>query len=45
MVTKYVGPQITEALGITIEDFLNAGNTFSYVINAEGSASERSETI
>ena len=32
MVTKYVGPQITEALGISIEDFLNAGNAFSYVM-------------
>ncbi|MGB8358032.1 MAG: ABC transporter permease [Bacteroidales bacterium] len=32
MVTKYVGPQITQALGISIEDFLNAGNAFSYVM-------------
>ena len=32
MVTKYVGPQITAALGISIEDFLNAGNSFSYVM-------------
>jgi len=32
MVTKYVGPQITQALGISIEDFLNAGNSFRYVL-------------
>ena len=32
MVKKYVGPQITEALGISVEDFLNAGNAFSYVM-------------
>ncbi|MCU0379444.1 MAG: ABC transporter permease [Bacteroidales bacterium] len=32
MVTKYVGPQITAALGISIEDFLNAGNSFRYVM-------------
>ena len=32
MVTKYVGPQITAALGISVEDFLNAGNSFSYVM-------------
>ena len=32
MVIKYVGPQITQALGISIEDFLNAGNSFRYVL-------------
>ena len=32
MVTKYVGPQITQALGISIQDFLDAGNSFRYVL-------------
>jgi putative ABC transport system permease protein len=32
MVKKYVGPQITQALGISVEDFLNSGNSFSYVM-------------
>lgn len=30
MLLKYVGPQIKEFLGITIEDFQNAGNQFRY---------------
>lgn len=30
IVIKYVGPQLQEALGITIDDFRNAGNDFSY---------------
>ncbi|MCU0363151.1 MAG: ABC transporter permease, partial [Bacteroidales bacterium] len=29
-IEKYVGPQIKEFLGITIEDFRNAGNQFGY---------------
>lgn len=32
MVIKYVGPQITQALGISIQDFLDAGNSFRYVL-------------
>jgi putative ABC transport system permease protein len=32
MVTKYVGPQIQQILGLTIDDFRKAGNDFSYVI-------------
>jgi putative ABC transport system permease protein len=32
MVTKYVGPQITEALGISVQDFLDSGNSFRYVL-------------
>ncbi len=32
MVIKYVGPQITQALGISIQDFLDAGNSFRYVM-------------
>jgi putative ABC transport system permease protein len=32
MVQKYVGPQIQEFLGITIDDFRKAGNDFRYVI-------------
>ncbi|HEX2975786.1 MAG TPA: FtsX-like permease family protein, partial [Bacteroidales bacterium] len=30
LLTKYVGPQIKQFLGITIEDFQKAGNQFSY---------------
>jgi putative ABC transport system permease protein len=30
MILKYVGPQIKEAVGITLEDFQKAGNQFSY---------------
>ena len=32
MVIKYVGPQLQEILGQTIDDFRNAGNDFRYVI-------------
>jgi putative ABC transport system permease protein len=32
MVTKYVGPQLKEIIGQTIEDFRKAGNDFSYVM-------------
>ncbi|MFC2103822.1 ABC transporter permease [Bacteroidota bacterium] len=32
MIEKYVGPQIEQALGISMEDFANAGNTFGYYI-------------
>ena len=32
MVIKYVGPQITQALGISIQDFMDAGNSFRYVL-------------
>jgi len=32
MIEKYVGPQIEQALGISMEDFEKAGNTFSYYI-------------
>jgi putative ABC transport system permease protein len=32
MIAKYVGPQLKQILGITIEDFQKAGNQFSYVI-------------
>jgi putative ABC transport system permease protein len=32
MVIKYVGPQIQQILGITIDDFRKAGNDFSYVL-------------
>ena len=32
MVIKYVGPQLKEIIGLTIEDFRNAGNDFSYVL-------------
>jgi putative ABC transport system permease protein len=32
MVIKYVGPQLQEAIGISIDDFRNAGNDFSYVL-------------
>ena len=32
MVIKYVGPQLQEILGQSIDDFRNAGNDFSYVM-------------
>lgn len=32
MVTKYVGPQIQQILGYSIEDFMKAGNEFRYVV-------------
>jgi putative ABC transport system permease protein len=32
MVTKYVGPQIQQILGYSIDDFRKAGNDFSYAI-------------
>jgi len=32
MVIKYVGPQLQQILGQTIDDFRNAGNDFSYVM-------------
>jgi putative ABC transport system permease protein len=32
MVEKYVGPQLKQILGITVEDFKKAGNDFKYVI-------------
>lgn len=32
MVIKYVGPQLQQILGQTVEDFRKAGNEFSYVI-------------
>ena len=32
MVTKYVGPQIQQILGYSIDDFRKAGNEFSYAI-------------
>lgn len=32
MVIKYVGPQLQEVLGQSIDDFRNAGNDFSYVM-------------
>lgn len=32
MVIKYVGPQLQQALGTTIDDFRNAGNDFRYVM-------------
>ena len=32
MVIKYVGPQLQEAIGQTIDDFRKAGNDFSYVL-------------
>ena len=32
MITKYVGPQLQQFLGITIEDFANSGNDFRYVM-------------
>ena len=32
MILTYVGPQLKEILGITVEDFKNAGNDFRYVL-------------
>jgi putative ABC transport system permease protein len=32
MITKYVGPQLQQFLGITVDDFRKAGNEFRYVI-------------
>ncbi len=32
MIITYVGPQLKEILGLTIEDFRNAGNDFRYVL-------------
>jgi putative ABC transport system permease protein len=32
MVIKYVGPQLKEIIGQTVEDFRKAGNDFSYVL-------------
>lgn len=32
MVVNYVGPQLKEFIGQTIEDFRNAGNNFSYIL-------------
>jgi len=32
LIVKYVGPQLKELLGITVEDFRNAGNEFKYVL-------------
>ena len=32
MVTKYVGPQLQQILGFSINDFRKAGNDFSYVL-------------
>jgi len=32
MIITYVGPQLKEILGITVEDFKNAGNDFRYVL-------------
>lgn len=32
MVIKYVGPQIREILGVSIDDFRKAGNDYSYVL-------------
>jgi putative ABC transport system permease protein len=32
MVTKYVGPQLQQILGYSIDDFRKAGNDFSYVL-------------
>jgi putative ABC transport system permease protein len=32
MIIKYVGPQLQEAIGQSIDDFRNAGNDFSYVL-------------
>ncbi|MCX6302887.1 MAG: ABC transporter permease [Bacteroidia bacterium] len=32
MIIKYVGPQLQEFLGITVDDFRNAGNEFRYVL-------------
>ncbi len=32
MIIKYVGPQLQEFLGITVDDFRKAGNDFGYVL-------------
>jgi putative ABC transport system permease protein len=32
MVTKYVGPQVTAVLGISIEEFRNAGNEYGFML-------------
>ena len=32
MIVKYVGPQVRQLLGITIEDFINQGNTYNYFL-------------
>lgn len=32
MVIKYVGPQLQEAIGVSVEDFRKAGNDFRYVL-------------
>jgi putative ABC transport system permease protein len=32
MIIKYVGPQLQEALGTSIDDFRKAGNDFSYIL-------------
>ena len=32
MIVKYVGPQVQQLLGITIEDFVNQGNTYNYFL-------------
>jgi len=32
MIIKYVGPQLQEVIGTSIDDFRNAGNDFSYVL-------------
>ena len=32
MVVKYVGPQLKQILGLTIDDFRKAGNSFRYVL-------------
>ncbi len=32
IVTKYVGPQLQQILGLSIDDFRKAGNQFSYVL-------------
>jgi putative ABC transport system permease protein len=34
MVIKYVGPQLQEFLGISVEDFRKAGNDFKYVMES-----------
>jgi len=32
MILKYVGPQLQQILGMSVDDFRNAGNDFSYVL-------------
>jgi putative ABC transport system permease protein len=34
MVTKYVGPQVTQVLGISLEDFRKSGNDYGFAIEA-----------